>query len=153
MGASFDPQRPPGRSEFRAPEQSVDDREIEIVEDDEALEGDVPVLEAVDTSAVTRNSHGNARATDTADVDPLFGQDAAGNFRGRWNEIQSSFVDDPQQAVRDGDELVTQVIDSLRQTFSEQRAGFETDNDSDSTESLRLALRRYRSFCERLLTI
>jgi CHAD domain-containing protein len=62
-------------------------------------------------------------------------------------------VDDPEQAVRDGDELVTQVIEALRQTFAAQRTEFEKDANPDETEALRLALRRYRSFFERLLAM
>jgi hypothetical protein len=87
---------------------------------------------------------------------PLFAEDAAADFRSRWDVIQRGFVDDPQQAVRAGDELVAQVIKSLAETFSNQRSTLEGElnqTDQSSTESLRLALRRYRSFFERLLTI
>lgn len=82
---------------------------------------------------------------------PLFIGDVAGGFRARWNVIQQGFVDDPQNAVRAGDELVAQVITSLAETFSKQRAALE--GEQASTENLRLALRRYRSFFERLLSI
>jgi hypothetical protein len=60
-------------------------------------------------------------------------------------------VDDPPKAVREGDELVAQVIKSLAETFAKQRAALE--GQRDSTGDLRLALRRYRSFFERLLSI
>jgi hypothetical protein len=82
---------------------------------------------------------------------PLFPEALAGEFRARWNIVQQGFVDDPKNAVRQGDELVAQVIKSLAETFSTQRAAVE--GEKDSTEELRLALRSYRSFFERLLSI
>jgi hypothetical protein len=86
----------------------------------------------------------------------LFTQDAARDFRSRWDVVQRGFVDDPQEAVRAGDELVAQVIKNLAETFSSQRAAIEHEMHQaqvPSTESLRLALRSYRSFFERLLAI
>ena len=85
------------------------------------------------------------------DLAPLFPEGTAGDFRARWNIVQQGFVDDPKKSVREGDELVAQVIKSLAETFANQRAALE--GEQGSTEDLRLALRRYRSFFERLLTI
>ena len=62
----------------------------------------------------------------------------------------------PKQAVHAGDELVSQVIKSLAETFSNQRSTLERElNQADQsfTQNLRLALRCYRSFFKRLLTI
>ena len=86
----------------------------------------------------------------------LFSPDAAKEFRSRWDAIQSSFVDDPKRAVRQGDELVAQVLKSLTETFSNERSRLEgqlDQSDKASTENLRVALRRYRSFFERLLSL
>ena len=82
---------------------------------------------------------------------PLFEQQTAQEYRARWNVVQQGFVDDPPKAVRQGDELVAQVIKNLAETFAKQRATLE--RQEGSTEDLRLALRRYRSFFERLLSI
>ena len=87
---------------------------------------------------------------------PLFLPDVAKDFRSRWDAVQSSFVDDPRQAVRHGDELVAQVMKSLAETFSIERAKLEGQvdpTDKASTEDLRVAFRRYRSFFERLLSL
>lgn len=89
-------------------------------------------------------------------LSPLFLPDVARDFRSRWDAVQSSFVDDPRQAVRQGDELVAQVMKSLSETFSSERAKFEGQvdpTDKASTEDLRVALRRYRSFFDRLLSL
>jgi hypothetical protein len=102
----------------------------------------------------------NTEATHTekeeSSLAPLFTANAAKAFRSRWDVVQRGFVDDPQEAVHAGDELVAQVIKSLAESFSEQRSALEGElNQADrlSTENLRLALRRYRSFFERLLAV
>ena len=87
---------------------------------------------------------------------PLFLPDVAKDFRSRRDTVQRSFVDDPGQSVRHADELVAQVMKSLAETFSNERAKLEAQVDQTnkaSTENLRLALRRYRSFFERLLSL
>ncbi len=87
---------------------------------------------------------------------PLFPAAVADDFRSRWSAVQGSFVDDPGQAVRHGDELVAEVLKSLADSFSSERAkleGQENQTDKASTEDLRIALRRYRAFFERLLSL
>lgn len=88
---------------------------------------------------------------------PLFTPEAARDFRASWDAVQIGFVDDPQQAVRQADELVRQMLQNLSQTFSEERAGVDARgdgvSDAASTEKLRVALRRYRAFMQRLLSL
>ena len=87
---------------------------------------------------------------------PLFPAAVADDFRSRWSAVQGSFVDDPGQAVRHGDELVAEVLKSLADSFSNERAKLEgqaNQTGNASTEDLRIALRRYRSFFERLLSL
>lgn len=86
-----------------------------------------------------------------AELAPLFDTGNAEEFRSRWSVVQQGFVDDPVKAVQEGDELVAQVIRSLAETFAQQRERLE--GKEGSTEDLRLALRRYRSFFDRLLSI
>jgi hypothetical protein len=76
------------------------------------------------------------------------------SFRGRWFEIQSRFVDDPRAAVEQANSLVDDLVQRLTESFSEQRSQLEADwdrGDEVSTENLRVALRRYRFFFNRLL--
>jgi hypothetical protein len=87
---------------------------------------------------------------------PLFLADAAIDFRSRWDAVQIGFVDDPRQAVQKADELVAQVMKSLAETFASERAKIEgqfNEKDDATTENLRVALRRYRSFFQRLLSL
>ena len=86
----------------------------------------------------------------------LFPTEAAQEFRSRWDAVQIGFVDDPQRAVQQADELVAQVMKSLAESFAQQRSQIEAgvrDSGQASTENQRIALQRYRSFFQRLLTL
>jgi hypothetical protein len=88
-------------------------------------------------------------------LEPLLGSNETEQFRGRWRTIQSNFVDEPQDSVQEADELVTQLMQQLTQTFQAERQSLESQfsqKDDVSTEELRVALQRYRSFFERLLS-
>jgi hypothetical protein len=101
------------------------------------------------------DNHNSDVRTEEKQLAPLFLPDVAKEFRSRWDAVQRGFVDDPRQAVQQGDELVGQVMKSLAETFSNERATLESQldqTDEASTETLRIALRRYRSFFERLLS-
>jgi hypothetical protein len=114
-------------------------------------EADQPLLQAIDTDGVTKTT-----IQDDANLYPLFTQEAATDLRTRWDTVQRSFVDDPRAAVHAADELVAQVTQSLAETFADQRSELEKGLDqaeAPTTENLRVALRRYRSFFERLLSI
>jgi hypothetical protein len=84
----------------------------------------------------------------------LFADDELSGFRSRWDEIQSGFVDEPRQVVEQADALVADVVDRLTAGFSEARSRLEEQwakGEDASTEELRVALTRYRSFFKRLL--
>jgi hypothetical protein len=101
------------------------------------------------------DNHNSDMRTEEKQLAPLFLPDVAQEFRSRWDTVQRGFVDDPRQAVRQGDELVGQVMKSLAETFFNERATLEgqlDQTDKAATETLRIALRRYRSFFERLLS-
>lgn len=86
----------------------------------------------------------------------LFPDAELGDYRGRWQNVQGSFVDDPRSAVRSADELVASVMTRLAQVFADERSKLEHEWDKGedvSTEDLRVALRRYRSFFDRLLSV
>jgi len=87
---------------------------------------------------------------------PLFSPDESKEFRVRWDTIQGGFVDEPRLAVEQADSLVAGAMKRLAEIFADERAKLEGQWDrkeSVSTEDLRLALRRYRSFFGRLLSI
>jgi hypothetical protein len=84
----------------------------------------------------------------------LIAPERAEAYNSRWNELKGEFVDEPRGAVRGANELVGQVLDELEELFRRQRSELEQglDNEQTSTEDLRLALGRYRSFFDRLLS-
>ena len=85
---------------------------------------------------------------------PLFSQSDVGDLRGRWSNVQASFVDEPRRAVEEGDKLVATVMQRLAEGFANERSKLEKQwdrGDNVSTEDLRVALQRYRSFFDRLL--
>jgi len=91
-----------------------------------------------------------------ASAAPLLSPNETSDLRARWDGIQAGFVDEPRRAVEEADNLVAEAMKRLAETFADERAKLETqwDRGGDvSTEDLRLALRRYRSFFNRLLSI
>jgi hypothetical protein len=102
-----------------------------------------------------------ARADGPADVSaqhdtPLLATDVVNQLRNQWTDIQAGFVDEPRRAVERADGLVADAIKRLAETFANERAQLEGqwDRGGDvSTEDLRQALQRYRSFFSRLLSV
>ena len=104
---------------------------------------------------------GKRHVTDAREVTddrpmPMFAGAEAAGYRTQWDAIQTGFVDEPRRAVQEADALVTLVMNRLSEVFTNERTSLERqwgEGDEISTEDLRVALRRYRSFFERLLTL
>jgi len=91
-----------------------------------------------------------------SEATPLFPADELEGLRGRWSGIQTAFVDEPRKAVEQADGLVASAMKRLAEVFAEERSKLEQQwdrGDNVSTEDLRIALQRYRSFFHRLLSI
>jgi hypothetical protein len=121
-----------------------------------------------------RRRHDDQRVTDAGDSDRrhpkaepgtgpnragteregLIPRDRAREYTARWEALKGGFVDEPRQAVARADNLVGELLDELHEQFRRHRHGFEQRLTADqaSTEDLRLALRRYRNFFDRLLS-
>jgi hypothetical protein len=87
---------------------------------------------------------------------PLFSEAEVGDLRSRWSSVQTAFVDEPRRAVEDADKLVASLMKQLAEGFANERSRLEGQwdrGDNVSTEDLRLALQRYRSFFDRLLKV
>ena len=81
-------------------------------------------------------------------------RERADAYTARWDSAKSTFVDEPRTAVAQADALVGELLDEMQRLFGEQRRRLEEglDADTTTTEDLRLALRRYRSFFDRLVS-
>lgn len=110
----------------------------------------------------TREGARDVRDARTAAEDraiAMFAAEESEGYRTRWDAIQTGFVDEPKRAVQEADALVAQVIKRLSEVFADERTrleqqwGHADQGQQVSTEDLRLALRKYRSFFERLLTL
>jgi hypothetical protein len=97
-----------------------------------------------------------SEATGESGSTPLFEIGEAEALRTRWMTIQTQFVDEPRRSVEQADELVASAMKRLAEIFANEREGLEHNWDSGddvSTEDLRIALQRYRSFFDRLLSV
>jgi hypothetical protein len=112
-----------------------------------------PEREDIRLSTVANGTGGAAKLeTDL----PLFAENDTQDFRSRWEKIQIGFVDEPRKAVEQADELVASAIKRLEEVFATERHKLEAawdKTDNVTTEELRIALRRYRSFFGRLLSV
>src|SRR5262249_50461664 len=151
----------------RTGERTAEDAEFEDldeIEPPEITRGKLGGPDVVDVCARPRDAGGEgartagvavapAMATEKA---PLFGASEANELRGQWDAIQVGFVDEPKQAVEKADKLGAGTMKRLAEVFAEERGRLEEQWDQGenvSTEDLRLALQRYRSFFGRLLTV
>ena len=100
-----------------------------------------------------RDENGNTNKEE--EFAALFENNEAERFRTHWLEIQSRFVDDPSVSVKDADDLVADVIKNITRSFADKRISLESQWKSGdvSTEDLRVAMKHYRSFFNRLLTL
>jgi len=98
----------------------------------------------------------NNRMENAGKPGALLAANETGEFRSHWDSIQAAFVDQPRSAVEQADALVAEVMKRLAETFAGERAKLEgawSRGDNVSTEDLRVALQRYRSFFDRLLYV
>ncbi|KAB1915058.1 hypothetical protein [Micromonospora sp. AMSO31t] len=88
-----------------------------------------------------------------ADAATLFAAETAQDFRDRWRDVQLRFVDDPRAAVGEAQSLVEEAIEALSAALREQKTklGSWQEFGSTDTEQLRVAVRGYRDFLDRVL--
>jgi len=107
------------------------------------------------TGAISGTGAATAPAMES-ETGPLFASSEASDLRRQWDAIQVGFVDEPRKAVEEADSLVAGTMKRLAEVFADERNKLERQWDRGenvSTEDLRLALRRYRSFFSRLLSV
>ncbi len=125
---------------------------VDVVDtSDQPAEGGQVVKETVAEHEARMNSENTREG-----LVPLFENNAAEKFRTRWLAIQSKFVDDPQASVKEADNLVADVIQGITSSFADRRGSLEKNwngGNEASTEDLRQALKQYRSFFDRLLSL
>ncbi len=94
--------------------------------------------------------------TEPAGHAPLFEEHEASDLRTQWRQIQGDFVDDPHGSVERADRLVATAIQRLAEIFANEKSNLEgiwSKGNEVSTEDMRQALRRYRSFFDQILSM
>jgi hypothetical protein len=110
----------------------------------------------LNSSVESRFNANSSQPSETDEQAALFSQDESKELYAKWDAVQVGFVDEPRQAVERADSLVAGAMKRLAEMFAEERARLEGQwdrGDDVSTEELRLALRRYRAFFGRLLSV
>ncbi len=147
------------RDDASRDDASRDDLSRDTARDDvnqpQATAAPAPTTAGMGASTGGGGVTGSPEADATEQRAPLVPSDRADQFASRWNEVKGMFVDEPRKAVQQADALVGELLDDLERSFREQRKDIERglENDDTSTEDLRMALRRYRSFFDRLLSV
>jgi hypothetical protein len=174
--AAADEQTPPRADEQTAPPAeartwgSARDQAVEAGQPDPGLgtESGAAGLEAEDRPTKSTQSAAQDPDTEAAPLSSTGAADSASNtggsllpaemdatFQQRWKEIQTRFVDEPRGAVEDADSLVANLMQQLAEGFAKEWERLEAQwgrGEDISTEDLRVALQRYRTFFQRLLS-
>jgi hypothetical protein len=137
--------------------ETVDDNATRRAEVPVELPVNVPVATAATVAVTMAGPRGTAAAPALEQqAGPLFSGSEANELRAKWDAIQVGFVDEPRDAVERADNLVAGTMKRLAEVFAAERSKLEgqwAQGENVSTEDLRLALRRYRSFFGRLLSV
>ena len=116
-----------------------------------ASEGAAPSGEA---SAVATGHAGVEHESSTEEMP--FADDNLAELRARWAAVQAAFVDNPKECVQKADNLVSNLVEHVTNSFAHARSRLEEQwarGEEASTEDLRVALTHYREFFERLLAV
>ncbi len=131
----------------------------DLAKPNDAQAGDVGEREAgagVDQStAEDRSTQAPVSGTQNGYSEPLLAAETSDGFHRRWETVQTRFVDEPRGAVEEADRLVAGLMQELAEGFAQERERLEAQwgrGEDISTEDLRVALQRYRSFFQRLLS-
>jgi hypothetical protein len=147
------------------PEQTASPADVLVagapLDEPEGMSFDRP---AEDTGPTTESAVPDADEPDTRHADHA-GQSvleaaAIARFQARWRDVQFGFVDDPQTSVRLAGDLAVEVLETFTEALNERRSALDDQwrqwraehGGPPDTERLRLAVRAYREFVDRLLT-
>lgn len=120
----------------------VEDESTAVLDTDEERAGTLPADAGLKPGEATVDP-----------IDNLWDDGKLSEFRDRWREAQLSFVDDPRQAVEQVRSVVDEAVDLVTGALAGQRDALNDWQDGQDTEQLRMVLRRYRTFFDRVLDL
>jgi hypothetical protein len=149
--------QPPGEQQLSTADMAGMGTQQPTQQPQDALASDERARDRRKPTGTERTDTGSTRGQVSEEqAGPLLDEAESREMRSRWDKIQTGFVDEPRQAVERADQLVAGAMKRLAETFANERSTLENQwskGDQVSTEDLRVALRRYRTFFDRLLSI
>ncbi|MEU4622843.1 hypothetical protein AB0G04_23085 [Actinoplanes sp. NPDC023801] len=147
---------PPAPPVRRAREEAAAETPVPSMRRSASLEDVEPVRRSARRAAATEEM----APADTAAEEPMIGrtvwdEDAARHFRAAWHEVKAEFVDDPVTALTRAHDLLTDAVNELTEVLLAERDELDPlrGTDTPDTESMRMAMRGYREFLERILSL
>jgi hypothetical protein len=82
-------------------------------------------------------------------------EEAITHFRKQWHEVKADFVDDPVAALTRAHDLLTEAVNELTEALLAERDELDPldGTSTPDTESMRMAMRGYREFLDRILAL
>ena len=82
-------------------------------------------------------------------------EEAIAHFRSEWHEVKAEFVDDPVTALTRAHDLLTDAVNELTEALLAERDELDPlrTTGTPDTESMRMAMRGYREFLDRILAL
>jgi hypothetical protein len=82
-------------------------------------------------------------------------EEAITHFRSQWHEVKADFVDDPVAALTRAHDLLTEAVNELTEALLAERDELDPldGKATPDTESMRMAMRGYREFLDRILAL
>jgi hypothetical protein len=164
---------PPGTDEPTAPDEPAEWDEFasagpgRVTSPNDVLVAGGPLAQPADEPAEEPAAAAVARPDSAAPAEPeepaahhggskVLESAAADGFQERWRDVQFGFVDDPRDAARRAGELAAEVLDAFTAELSSRKRSLDDDwrtgrGEPPDTERLRIAVRAYREFVDRLL--
>lgn len=105
------------------------------------------------TTATTADRRSEGASGTVGQASSLLGAIDPDETRAKFLDIQAGFVDEPRQAVQEAEDFVDNLVRQLVRALETERASLKAAIESGSTEDLRVALRGYRAFVDRLLKL
>ncbi|UWZ35037.1 hypothetical protein Drose_28290 [Dactylosporangium roseum] len=95
----------------------------------------------------------NNGGTTTAALAALWNDADRQRIRGRWQELQMRFLDDPHLVAGEAERLVQEAVTALSASLDARRTHLHQQRAARGldTENLRASLRDYREFLDRIL--
>jgi len=144
------------RESWEEPRQNIEMERVDDRQQEKISTRDLAGGAAAAKPARAQDNNRLQEPDESNNATPLFEAGEAESLRSQWVNIQTQFVDEPRRSVEQADELVASAMKRLAEIFANERDTLEQNWDRGgdvSTEDLRIALQRYRSFFDRLLSV